>query len=452
MIVFAFGLISFITAWSSKVDNGILRFADSILSSLCVVVSIRAVVYLCVIDYSIYMPLTAYKFRFYPTPAQLQQLEIEFGHGRFVWNHCLDMRQKVYKRRGESLNYASLGRRIAALKKTKRYSWLKECTAGVLTQKLIDLDTAYTNFFKHGAKFPRFKKKLHAQTVRYQLDQRNTHSTYKAGELLKLPKLGALNVKWSRIPGGSPKMATVSKTASGKYFVSFSCAVEQPALPKTGQTVGLDMGIKDVIVTSDGYYSGAPKFTYQHQKRLRKASRDLSRKTKDSKRWHEQRIAVARVHERIANSRLDFLHKETTRLIKGYDHIIIEDLNVSGMVKNRCLAKAVSDVGMFELRRQLEYKAKWYGKEVTVIDRWFPSTKICSGCGQIHDMKLPDRTMSCDCGLTIDRDLNAAINIKAAGIVVRGVESAGLKHRAKLSTVKRKSKSQVKPGLEPGAA
>ncbi len=367
----------------------------------------------------------AYKFRFYPTAVQEQQLANEFGQARWVFNHALSMRKKAYDRRGENLNYVSLSKHIAKLKKTARFEWLKTATAQVLTQKLIDLDTAYTNFFKHGAKFPKFKKKAHGQSVRYSMDQRQIHRTYKAGELLKIPKLGEINITWSQIPTGTPKMATVSKTSTGKYFVSFACEVEMSPLPKTNKSIGIDMGIKDVIVTSDGFFSGGPKFTYQNEKRLRKANKDLSRKIKGSSRWHKQRIEVAKIHEHVKNCRKDFLHKLTTSLVKSYDYIYIEDLNIKGMVKNRKLAKAISDVGMFELKRQLKYKADWYQKTVIQVDRWFPSSKTCSKCGEIHDMKLSDRVMNCDCGLNINRDLNASRNILAAGKVVRGEESAG---------------------------
>jgi putative transposase len=381
-------------------------------------IMLRMVVSRCIIIRM--MTQKAYKFRFDPTPEQERQLAIEFGNARFVWNHALNMRSKAYKRRGEKLNYVGLNKHMTALKKTTRFDWLNQSTACVLTQKLIDLDTAFKNFFKYGAKYPRFKKKLHAQSIRFQLDQRQIERTYAAGEKLKLPKLGEINVRWSQIPNGTPKMATVSKTASGKYFVSFSCEVEQMTLPKTGKSVGIDIGIKDVIVTSDGFYSGSPKFTYRYQRKLRQAQRSLSRKTKGSNRWHNQRIVVARIHEKISNSRRDFLHKLTAKIVIEYDEICIEDLNVKSMVKNRKLSKAVSDVGMFELKRQLIYKANWYGKSVIEIDRWYPSSKTCSKCGQIHDMPLSKRVMSCSCGLDIDRDYNAAINILKAGMVLRG--------------------------------
>ncbi len=362
----------------------------------------------------------AYRFSFIPTKEQERQLAIEFDNARFIYNYCLDMRMKAYKRRGETLNYASLGKHITKLKKTSRFKWLKASTSDVLAQKLFDLDAAYKQFFRTKRGFPRFKKKTHSQSISYKLDQRRMHFIYKRGQLLKLPKLGAINMRWSQIPEGIPKRAAVSKTSTGKYFVSLVCEVDVQMLPMTGKSVGIDLGIKDVVVTSDGFFSGAPRFTYRNEKRLRKASKDLSRKTKGSNRWNKQRIAVAKIHEHIANSRKDFLHKLTTKLIRGYDHIYIEDLNVAGMKKNRNLAKAISDVGMYEITRQLEYKANWYGRTVTKIDRFFPSTKMCSSCGQIHDMKLSDRVMNCDCGLNLDRDLNAAINIKMAGSVMRG--------------------------------
>lgn len=364
----------------------------------------------------------AYKFSFTPTKAQAEQLAIEFGCARFVWNHALNLRQYVYaycvddKGKGENMNYVGMNKHLTFLKGTSNFCWLKDATANVLTQKLIDLDTAYTNFFKGRAKFPKFKKKGHAESIRYQIDQRNVLSTYSAGDFIKLPKLGYINVRWSQIPAGTPKMATVSKTATGKYFVSFACEVDQQPMPKTGRVVGCDIGIKDVIVTSDGFHSGAPKFTYQYQRELRREQRKLSKKTKGSARWKKQRLVVAKVHEKIASSRKDFLHKLTTKIVSENDVICLEDLNVSGMMKNRKLSKAVADVGIFELTRQIKYKAQWYGKEVRVIDRWFPSTKLCSDCGQIRVMKLSDRVYKCDCGMVKDRDENAAINIKAAGL------------------------------------
>jgi putative transposase len=363
----------------------------------------------------------SYKFRLQLTKEQEEQLAKEFGCARFVWNQGLIRREYAYQQWGVSLSSAyDISSQITGLKKLENHAWLKDATAGALQQKLIDQDKAFDNFFKGRAKFPKFKKKSHAQSIRYQMDQRCVLNNYRAGELLKLPKLGELKVKWSQIPGGIPKMVTVSKSASGKYFVSFMCEVEQGLKPMTGKVVGIDVGIKDVVVTSDGFHSGAPKFTYYYQRRLKNAQRVLSRKKKGSNGWKKQRIVVARIHEKIANSRKDFLHKLTTKLVSENDVICVEDLNVSGMMKNRCLSKAVADIGIFELNRQIGYKAAWYGKQVVKISRWEPSTKTCSSCGQIRIMKLSQRVYECECGLVLDRDLNAAINIKRAGLVLSG--------------------------------
>lgn len=362
----------------------------------------------------------SYKFRLYPNAAQAEQLSKEFGCARWVWNRGLIERDYAYSSWGVSLSSThDISKNIAQYKR-KDYSWLSDATSCVLQQKLIDQDKAFDNFFKGRARFPKFKKKSHAQSIRYQLDQRQVLNNYRAGKLLKLPKLGELNIKWSQVPGGIPKMVTVSKSASGKYFVSFMCEVEQGLKPMTGKVIGIDVGIKDVVVTSDGCYAGAPKFTYKYQRKLRKAQRVLSRKKKGSNGWKKQRIAVARIHEKITNSRKDFLHKLTTKIVSENDVICVEDLNVSGMMKNRRLSKAVADVGLFELNRQIEYKAQWYGRQVVKVSRWEPSTKTCSSCGQTRIMKLSQRVYECECGLVMCRDLNAAHNIKAAGLVASG--------------------------------
>lgn len=357
----------------------------------------------------------SYKFRIYPNRTQEKQLAVFFGQVRFVWNHCLALRSDLYEFRKESINYAGLNKHLTYLKTTGKYQWLKECPSAPLTQVLIDQDKAFKNFFEGRAKYPKFRKKGNAESMRFQLDQRQIERTYKAGGLLKLPKLGAVKVKWSRIPAGIPKMATVSKDPSGKYWVAFSVEEDIHQFGKTNRAVGVDVGIKDVIVTSNGFHSGAPKHTYQYARKLKLAQRKLARKRKGSNRWHKQRKIVARIHAKISDSRKDFLHKQTTALVKQFDLVCIEELNVKGMMSNRKLSKAVADVGMFELKRQVQYKAAWHGKRVIEIGRFFPSTKMCHQCGQIHDLKLSDRWMSCDCGNEIDRDENAARNILAEG-------------------------------------
>lgn len=366
--------------------------------------------------------MKSYKFRIYPNQAQRLQLEQEFGCARFIWNHCLDMRIKAYQRRGESLNHFSLSQHVTVLKQTQRFGWLKNATAACLTQKLIDQDAAFAAFFKKTAKYPRFKKKQYAQSVRYQLDQRNLATTYHAGRLLKLPKLGLIKVKWSRVPVGIPKRITVSKNATGQFFVSLACEEFIQPIVKTKHSVGLDVGIKDVIVTSTGVYTGAPKFSYRYAWALKKAQRQLKRMErthgKGSNRQHRQRLKIARLHQKIAACRKDFLHKLSTWLVQTFDIICLEDLGIEGMMKNRKLARAIADIGLFELKRQILYKAQWYGKTTQIIGRWFPSSKTCSACGQVKKfLPLSERIYHCEhCGLERCRDLNAAINIEREGL------------------------------------
>lgn len=356
----------------------------------------------------------SYKFRFYPTGAQKRQIAIEHGHARWIYNTALQARRDAYNWYGQSFNYIALNKAITEIQRDPDFAWLKHATRACGTQALIDLDKAYKNFFEGRAKYPRFKKRTHKQAVRYSLDQRKDN--FKTGEYLKIPKLGKVKLRWSKIPQGRPKMATISKTPDGKYFVSFMCEESITRWPSNGKVVGVDMGIKDVAVTSDGWHSGAPKNTYKLARELKLKQRALARKQKGSNRRNKARINVARTHAKIANCRADFLHKTSNHIVKSADVIVLEDLNVAGMQKNRSLSKAVSDAGMGELRRQIEYKAKWHDKQVVKISRWFPSTKMCSSCGQIHDMPLSKRKMQCSCGLDIDRDENAALNILAEGI------------------------------------
>jgi len=359
----------------------------------------------------------AYKFRFEPTADQRQQLAIEFGNARFVWNRCLDLRSKAWEERQERHNYVSLNRQVTAWKRAD-FPWLANSAACCLTQCLIDQDKAFKNFFEKRGRYPRFKSRYDRQTVRYQLDQRQIERTYCAGEELKLPKLGRLKIRWSQIPAGVPKMATVSKTPDGRYWVSFACEVALQQAPLTGKTVGLDLGIKDVVVSWDGEHavkSGNPRHLKSQLRHLKRQQRRLSRMTKGSNRRRKQRVKVAKIHAHIAAMRADFLHKTTTAIVKNADVIVLEDLHVKGMVKNHHLAGAIHDVGMGELRRQIEYKADWNGRTVVVVDRWFPSSKTCSGCGSYQQqMPLSVRAWTCpDCGAVHDRDVNAAKNIRS---------------------------------------
>ena len=387
----------------------------------------------------------AYKYRFYPNAAQRKQLAVEFGNARFAWNRCLDLRTKDYEAyraavaagvegaTKPSWNYVSLSRLVTEWKRGE-FPWLADSVAACLTQVLIDQDKAFQNFYrrvKNGEKpgYPRFKSRYDRQAVRYTLDQRQIERTYKAGEFLKLPKLGTLKVRWSQVPTGIPKMATVSKTPDGRYFVAFSCEVEIQSLPATGKAVGLDLGVKDVVVDSDGWKSGNPRHLKGRLRHLKRQQRRLARMKKGSNRRNRQRIKVARIHARIAASRADFLHKTTTSIIRRADVIAIEDLHVKGMVKNHHLAGAIADVGMGEFRRQLEYKAAWNGRELRIAGRFAPTSKTCSECQHVMDkMPLSVRQWTCpECNTTHDRDVNAARNILMfstageAGINARGL-------------------------------
>lgn len=358
----------------------------------------------------------SYRFRIYPNNTQIKKIAVCFGQARFVWNYSLSLRSDLYDFRKERINYVGLDKHLTYLKGQESHKWLKECPSEVLTQTLIDQDKALKSFFAGRSKYPRFKKKVARQSIRFKLDQRYIDFNYKSGELLKLTRIGAIKVNWSRLPSGTPKMATISRDACGKYWVSFSCEESIQPKEKTNRSVGVDIGIKDVLVTSDGYHSGAPKNTYRYARSLKLAQRKLSRKTKGSARWEKQRKAVARIHKRISDSRSDFINKLSHKLVSEYDLINMEDLNVKGMMANRRLSKAVADVGMFELRRQVEYKSEWYGKRCQLISRWFPSSKMCSACGAINsNLKLSDRSWDCACGANHNRDKNAAINIDAEG-------------------------------------
>jgi putative transposase len=329
----------------------------------------------------------------------------------------LELRNKAYEERKESLNYIALSRKLTELKRTD-CPWLSEAVAGCHTQKLIDLDKAFKNFFDKRVKYPRFKKRHQTQSVRYQLDKRCVAKNFSVEDkLLKIPKLGAVKLKWSRNTEGVPKMVTVSKDPCGRYFVSMVCEVEMLPLPTRRNSIGVDVGIKDVVVTSEGWKSGAAKYAYCYARQLRMAQRRLSSKKKGSNRRRRQQQHVARIHARIADSRKDFLHQLSSKLMNENQVICLEDLNIKGMLRNRRLSKAVADSGLFELRRQLEYKAKWYGRNVFVVDRWVPTSKTCSECGTYQaQMPLKIREWVCpDCDTHHDRDINAAKNILKFG-------------------------------------
>ena len=357
----------------------------------------------------------SYRYRLYPNKAQATLLDKHFGCTRFIYNWALGEKIRVYQESGESLSRYKLQKKLPEMKQTER-PWLTEVNAQSLQASLINLDRAFLNFFKHKTKFPRFKKKNHRQS--FQVPQRG-QIDFEAGKLI-IPKfLEGIRCKISRRFEGETKTFTVSKTTTGKYFVSV--LVETPdEIPEKqpvsfDTTIGIDVGIKDFCTLSTGEKVENPKHLRSELARLKVLQRRASKKKRGSANRKKAILKVARLHEKISNRRKDFLHKLTNRLTSENqtDSFAVEDLNVAGMMKNRCLAQAVADVSWSEFFRQLEYKTEWRGKNLLKIGRFEPSSRTCDACGTINrELTLSDRTWTCACGAEHDRDYLAARNIK----------------------------------------
>ncbi|MCX4615331.1 MULTISPECIES: RNA-guided endonuclease TnpB family protein [Streptomyces] len=385
----------------------------------------------------------AFKYRFYPTDAQAAELSRTFGCVRKVYNLALAARTQAWARQ-ERVNYHQTSAMLTAWKKTEELAYLNEVSSVPLQQALRHLQTAFTHFFGKRARYPRFKSR---KKSRRSAEYTSSAFRFRDGKLTLAKMTEPLDIVWSRpLPEGmAPSTVTVSQDSAGRWFVSLLC--DDPGvkpLPATGQAVGVDVGLDHLLTLSTGEKIANPRHERRDRTRLAKAQRNLARRARgDGANRRKARLKVAKIHARIADRRRDTLHKLTTRLVRENQTIVIEDLTVRNMVKNHRLARAISDAAWSEFRSMLEYKAQWYGREVIAVDRWFPSSKLCSACNTLRDtMPLNVRTWTCDCGVTHDRDVNAANNLLAAGLAVT-VCGAGV--RPQRSTPDGQSATKQKP-------
>lgn len=361
----------------------------------------------------------AYKYRFYPTPEQVDQLARTFGCVRYVYNRALAERSQAWTQEQRRVTHADTSKMLTAWKRDPETAWLAEPSKGPLQASLRNLQSAFDKFWRKQNRYPKFKKK--GKTRDSATYFRNCF-TFRDGRLKLAKQSEPLDIRWSRpLPDGAdPSQVTVSRDAAGRWFVSL--LVEETITPyaSTDAAVGVDLGITTLAALSTGEKIANPKHEKKDRAKLAKAQRNMARKQKGSNNRAKARLKVAKVYARIADRRRDHLHKFTTRLVRENQVIAIEDLSVRNMVKNRSLARAISDASWSELRSMLEYKADWYGREVIAIDRWYPSSKTCSDCGHLlRSLPLNVREWVCaECGTVHDRDVNAARTILAAGLAV----------------------------------
>ncbi|MGW1070185.1 RNA-guided endonuclease InsQ/TnpB family protein [Streptomyces aureus] len=358
----------------------------------------------------------AFKYRFYPTDEQAAELSRTFGCVRLVYNKALEERTRAWYGEQRRISYVQSSAALTQWKKTEELAFLSEVSCVPLQQALRHLQTAFGSFFARRAKYPHFKSRKKSKAT---AEYTRSAFTWRDGKLMLAKMADPLDIRWSRpLPeGAEPTTVTVSRDAAGRWFVSLLCQDTITAVPAATAAVGIDAGITSLVTLSTGEKIANPRHERRDRARLARAQRALSRKAKGSANRAKARRKVAKVHARIADRRRDFLHKLSTRLVRENQTVVIEDLSVRNLLKNGKLARAVSDASWTELRSMLEYKCAWYGRELVVIDRWFPSSKLCGGCGAVRE-KLPlhVREWTCGCGAVHDRDVNAARNILAAGL------------------------------------
>lgn len=368
----------------------------------------------------------SYKYKLNPTTSQKRELKKFFGSVRFIYNWGLNKKIQAYKEEGKNLSYTQLSKELTLLKKEEKYLWLNDCVYESLQQSLRCLDTAFTNFFRKQSKFPQFKsKRKNISTCKFIRGIDFDFTKYK----VKIPKIGWIKLCKNRSFNKSYKKGTltISQDKCGDFWAVIIVETNEPCKPKTKvyseNAIGIDLGIKEYAILSNGVKYTNPKYLEKGEIRLKNLQRHFSRTQKDSKRREKLKLKIAQQHRKIANRRNHFLHNLTSQLINKYDTICLEDLNVKGMLKNKRLAHAIGSVSWSEFVRQLTYKADWYGKNIIFIGRFQPSTKTCHCCGYINNqLTLKDRSWICPkCKSQHDRDVNAAINIKNFGLQTQTV-------------------------------